>query len=514
MAGRRVSMRKIREVLRLNWEKGLSPRQISKSCSIARSTVQDYIKRAEEAGLAWPQAKDLDDTTLEHSLYRPKKSVEAPGKSMPSMFYLYKEMRRKGVTLQLLWYEYKQQNPDGYQYSYFSEQYRKYLKKLNPVFRNRYRAGEKMFVDFAGQTVDIVSSDTGEVLQAQLFIAVLGASNYAYAEALPSQDLPSWISAHVHAFTFFNGVPEVLVPDNLKSGVTKPNFYEPDINPTYQDMAQHYDTAVIPARPLSPRDKAKAETGVQVAERWILAALRNHAFFSIAELNQAIRGKLDELNDRPMQKIGKSRRNLFEVIDRPALKPLPAVAYEFAQWKKARVNIDYHVQVEYHFYSVPYQLVRDQVEVRLSSKTVEIFFKNRRVASHLRSFQRGGFTTLKEHMPKSHQKYLEWTPSRIIKWAAQNGPKTKKLVSAILDSKPHPEQGFRSCLGIMRLGKRYGAERLEAASARALAIKAFSFRRVESILKSGLDQQELFSEEPEPDAPPSHRNVRGNGYYH
>jgi len=514
MAGRRVSMRKIREVLRLNWEKGLSPRQISKSCSIARSTVQDYIKRAEEAGLAWPQAKDLDDTTLEHSLYRPKKSVEAPGKSMPSMFYLYKEMRRKGVTLQLLWYEYKQQNPDGYQYSYFSEQYRKYLKKLNPVFRNRYRAGEKMFVDFAGQTVDIVSSDTGEVLQAQLFIAVLGASNYAYAEALPSQDLPSWISAHVHAFTFFNGVPEVLVPDNLKSGVTKPNFYEPDINPTYQDMAQHYDTAVIPARPLSPRDKAKAETGVQVAERWILAALRNHAFFSIAELNQAIRGKLDELNDRPMQKIGKSRRNLFEVIDRPALKPLPAVAYEFAQWKKARVNIDYHVQVEYHFYSVPYQLVREQVEVRLSSKTVEIFFKNRRVASHLRSFQRGGFTTLKEHMPKSHQKYLEWTPSRIIKWAAQNGPKTKKLVSAILDSKPHPEQGFRSCLGIMRLGKRYGAERLEAASARALAIKAFSFRRVESILKSGLDQQELFSEEPEPDAPPSHRNVRGNGYYH
>jgi transposase len=507
-------MRKIREVLRLNWEKGLSPRQISKSCSIARSTVQDYIKRAEEAGLAWPQAKDLDDTTLEHSLYRPKKSVEAPGKSMPSMFYLYKEMRRKGVTLQLLWYEYKQQNPDGYQYSYFSEQYRKYLKKLNPVFRNRYRAGEKMFVDFAGQTVDIVSSDTGEVLQAQLFIAVLGASNYAYAEALPSQDLPSWISAHVHAFTFFNGVPEVLVPDNLKSGVTKPNFYEPDINPTYQDMAQHYDTAVIPARPLSPRDKAKAETGVQVAERWILAALRNHAFFSIAELNQAIRGKLDELNDRPMQKIGKSRRNLFEVIDRPALKPLPAVAYEFAQWKKARVNIDYHVQVEYHFYSVPYQLVREQVEVRLSSKTVEIFFKNRRVASHLRSFQRGGFTTLKEHMPKSHQKYLEWTPSRIIKWAAQNGPKTKKLVSAILDSKPHPEQGFRSCLGIMRLGKRYGAERLEAASARALAIKAFSFRRVESILKSGLDQQELFSEEPEPDAPPSHRNVRGNGYYH
>ena len=514
MAGRRISMRKIREILRLNWEKGLSPRQISKSCSIARTTVQDYIKRAEEAGIVWPQAQNLDDTALERILYAPKESVKASGKSMPSMDYLYQEMRRKGVTLQLLWYEYKQQNPDGYQYSYFSEQYRKYLKKLDPVFRNHYRAGEKMFVDFAGQTVDIISIDTGEISLAYLFVAVLGASNYTYAEAFPAQDLPSWISAHVHAFDFFNGVAEILVPDNLKSGVTKPNFYEPDINPTYLDMARYYDTVVIPARPCSPRDKAKVETGVQVAERWILAALRNHRFFSVSDLNQAIKSKLVELNDRPMQKIGKSRRELFQTIDRPALKSLPAAPYDFAEWKKARVNIDYHVQVDCHFYSVPYQLVREQVEVRLSSKALEIFFKNRRVASHLRDFKRGGFTTLKEHMPKSHQKYLEWTPSRIIRWAAQNGPKTKQLVCAILDSRPHPEQGFRSCLGIMRLGKQYGAQRLEAASKRALAIKALSFRRVESILKNGLDQQELFSEEPEPDVPPSHGNVRGNRYYH
>jgi len=507
-------MRKIREVLRLNWEEELSPRQISKSCSIARSTVQDYIRRAEEAALSWPQVKDLDDTTLERSLYPPKQPTKAPVKSMPPMDYLYRQMRRKGVTLQLLWYEYKQQNPDGYQYSYFSEQYRNYVKKLDPVFRHRYRAGEKMFVDFAGQTVDIVRNDTGEVLQAHVFIAVLAASNYTYAEALPAQDLPSWISAHVHAFNFFNGVAQVLVPDNLKAGVTKPNFYEPDINPTYHDMARHYGIAVIPARPLSPRDKAKVETGVQIAERWILAALRNHTFFSIAELNQAIKDKLVELNGRPMQKIGKSRRELFESIDRAALKPLPAAPYEFAQWKKALVSIDYHVQADYHLYSVPYQLVREQVEVRLGSKAVEIFFKNRRVASHLRSFKRGYFTTLKEHMPKSHQKYLQWTPSRIIRWAAQTGPHTSKLVSAILDSRPHPEQGFRSCLGIMRLGKHYGAQRLEAASQRALVIKAFSYRRVESILKNGLDQQELFPTEPEPDTPPSHSNVRGNGYYH
>jgi transposase len=514
MAGRRVSMRKIREVLRLNHERKLSLRQIAKSCSLARSTVQDYIRRAEEAGITWPQADDLDDTTLERSLYPPKESPENTGKAMPSMDYLYREMRRKGVTLQLLWYEYKQQNPEGYQYSYFSQQYREHLKRLHPVFRHRYRAGEKMFVDFAGQTVDIVSSDTGEIHPAQIFIAVLGASNYTYVEAFPSQDLPSWISAHVHAFSFFKGVAEITVPDNLKSGVTKPNFYEPDINPTYLDMARHYDTAVIPARPKSPRDKAKAETAVQVAERWILAAVRNHTFFSIAELNQAIKGRLIDLNDRPMQKIGKSRRELFEAIDRPALKPLPTSPYEFAEWKKARVNIDYHVQVDYAFYSVPYQLRREEVEVRLTSTTVEILFKNRRVASHCRSFKRGEYITLKEHMPKSHQKYLDWTPSRIIKWAAQNGPKTERLVSAILDSRPHPEQGFRSCLGIMRLGKQYGAERLEAASDRAFTIKAFSFKRVESILKNGLDQQELFPEESNPDVPSSHRNVRGKGYYH
>jgi transposase len=279
-------------------------------------------------------------------------------------------------------------------------------------------------------------------------------------------------------------------------------------------MARHYDTAVIPARPLRPRDKAKVETGVQVAERWILAALRKHTFFSIAELNRAVREKLPELNNRPLQKIGKSRRELFETIDRPALKPLPAAAYDFAEWKKARVNIDYHIQVDCSFYSVPYQLVREEVEVRLGSAAVEVFFKNRRVASHLRSFKPGEFSTLKEHMPKSHQRHLEWTPSRIIKWAAKNGPKTEQLVSAILDSRPHPEQGFRSCLGIMRLGKQYGSERLEAASARALVIKAFSYKRVESILRNGLDQQELSSLEPEPDALSSHDNVRGQGYYH
>jgi transposase len=432
---------------------------------------------------------------------------------MPELSYLHQEMHRKGVTLQLLWYEYKQQHPEGYQYSYFCELYRRYLKNLDPVMRFQHRAGEKMFVDFAGQRVDIVDPDTGEISEAHLFVAVLGASNYTYAEAFPGEDLPSWITAHVHAFEFFGGLSEIVVPDNLKSGVTRPCYYEPDLNPTYQDMAQYYGIAIIPARPKKPRDKAKVESAVLVAERWILAALRNHRFFSIAELNKAIRQKLTDLNNRPMQVLKKSRREMFDTLDRPALRPLPAAHYEFAQWKTAWVNIDYHIQVEQHFYSVPYQLARQQIDVRLAANTVEAFFKNRRVASHKRSFIPGKFTTLIEHMPKSHRRYLQWTPSRLLRWASKNGPYTEKLAAAIMDSRTHPEQGFRSCLGIMRLTKHYPSERVEAACKRALHIKAFSSGSVKSILRNGLDQQECLLPEPEPDPPPSHPNVRGTTYY-
>lgn len=506
-------MRKIREVLRLRWEQNLSPRQIAKSCLVPRTTVQDYLRRAEQAGVSWPQAAGFDDTALERLLYPPKDSTTSARAPMPAMGHLHQEMRRKGVTLQLLWYEYKQQHPEGFQYSYFCRQYREYLKKLNPVMRFHHRAGEKMFVDFAGQTVDIIDGVTGEISEAHLFVAALGASSYTYAEAFPGEDLQSWITAHVHAFQFYAGCPEVVVPDNLKSGVTRPCYYEPDINPTYQDLAQHYGIAIIPARAGKARDKAKVENAVLVGERWILAALRNHTFFSIAELNRAIREKLIDLNNRPMQVLKKSRRELYESLDRPALRPLPASPYQFAQWKKARVNIDYHIQVDRHYYSVPYQLVREAVEIRLTATTVEIFFKNRRVASHQRSPKVGGFTTLLEHMPKSHQRYLQWTPSRIIQWAAKNGPSTEKLVSAILDSRPHPEQGFRSCLGIMRLSRRYPAERVEAACNRALGIKALSYKSVESILKRGLDQQQPLIPEPEPDPSPSHPNVRGTAYY-
>ena len=506
-------MRKIKEVLRLKSLTGYSERQIAKSCNIARSTVQEYLRRAESSGLTWPMACELDDTALQDLLY-PQKAFSTPHKApMPQMDYLYRELHRKGVTLQLLWYEYKQNHPNGYQYSYFCEIYRHWVKKLDPPLRQHYLAGEKMFVDFAGQTVDIIDTATGELQKAHIFIAVLGASNYTYAEATSAQDLPSWINAHIHAFEYFRGVTQIVVPDNLKAGVTNPCRYEPDINPTYQDLAQHYGTTVIPARPGKPRDKAKVEAAVLLAERWILAPLRNHTFFSVSQLNQAIVEKRDELNNRTFKKLDTTRKKLYEIIDKPALNPLPTQPYEYSDWKKARVNIDYHVEVDRHFYSVPFQLAREQVDVRLTSTTLEIIFKNRRVASHMRSYVPGGFATLKEHMPKSHQRYLEWTPSRIIKWAGRNGPYTEKLVTRILENRPHPEQGFRSALGIMRLVKHYSPERVEKACARALSIRAYSYKSVKSILKNRLDQQPLLFDQTEQSQPSTHHNIRGKHYY-
>jgi transposase len=507
-------MRKIKEVLRLKWAHKLSNRKIAKSCLIARSTVADYLLRAKLAGLSWPLDPKLDDAALENLLFPvTDKSVSAE-RRMPDMQYLYRELRRKSVTMQLLWYEYKQANPDGYQYSQFCNLYRQWVKKLDLTLRQEHRAGEKLFIDYAGQTVSIVDPKTGEITEAQIFLATLGASNYTFAEASLSQDLPSWIKSHVHAFKFFGGITQILVPDNLKAGVTSPCRYEPDINPTYQDLANHYGISVIPARSGKPKDKAKVESAVLVAERWILAALRNHTFFSLNELNQAITLKLHDLNNRKFQKLNTTRRQLFETIDRPALKPLPSRPYEYAEWKKARVNIDYHIEIYRHYYSVPYQLAREQLDVRITSSTVEVLYKNKRVASHQRSYRKGGFTTLKEHMPKSHQRYLEWTPSRIIRWAEKNGPKTQKLITRVLDSRTHPEQGYRSSLGIMRLGKDYSPQRLEAACERALFINAYSYKSVHSILKNGLDQQPFLFEEIENTQPLNHHNIRGKHYYH
>lgn len=503
-------MRKIKEALRLK-ALGLSNRQIARSVKVARSTVSEYLRRASAAKLAWPLPESLDEASLERLLFPLDGEPEDP-KALPDFSYIHTELKRKGVTLKLLWEEYLAECPQGYRYTQFCHHYRKGLKKIAPSMRQIHKAGEKMFVDFAGQTVPVVDSNTGEINEAQIFVAVLGASNYTYAEATWSQDLPSWISCHTHAFSFFGGAAKITVPDNLASGVTKACRYEPDINPTYHGMALHYGTVVIPARVAKPKDKAKVESGVQVVERWILARLRNRTFFYLSELNQAIAELLENLNHRPFAKLEGTRRTLFEKIDLPALLPLPITPYEFAEFKKATVNIDYHIEVCGHYYSVPHQLLKEKVEVRVTQRAVEVLFKGRRVTSHLRSYLKGGHSTRPEHMPKAHQKYLEWTPSRIINWAGKIGPETEKLVEAILAKKPHPEQGYRACLGIIRLSKAYSNERLEGASRRALEAGILSYQSLKRILKNNLDTLSLKEQQKLPLI--DHDNIRGPDYYH
>ncbi|MBI2983529.1 MAG: IS21 family transposase [Chloroflexi bacterium] len=507
-------MRKVKEVLRLTFGEGLSRRQVSAATGLPYTTIADHLARATKAGITWPLPEGLDDAALEARLFARPAIPDAASRPLPDWAELDRELRsKKNVTLALLHLEYKEQHPEGYQYTQFCRHYHAWRGTVDLVMRQEHKAGEKCFVDWAGQTVPIIDPRTGEiVLEAQIFVAVLGASSHTYAEAFASQELEHWISGHISAFEAWGGATRIVVPDNPRTGVTKAHRYEPILNATYAEMAAHYGCAVIPARPRKPRDKAKCEVGVQVVQRWILARLRKRRFFSLAELNAAISELLRWLNERPFKKLEGSRAKLFAELDRPALRPLPAIRYQFATWKSATVNIDYHIEVDHHFYSVPYQLAREQVDVRISATTVEVFRHGQRVASHLRSSVRGGYTTAPEHMPEAHRRHLEWTPGRIVRWAEETGPRTASLVKAVMESRPHPEQGYRSCLGIMRLGKRFGDERLEAACTRALAVSALSYRSVESILRAGLDRQALPQPAPEL-IPREHANLRGPDYY-
>jgi len=505
-------MRKVSEVLRLKFEAGLSNRQIAKSLSIARPTVAEYLRRFDATQLQWSETATLGEAVLEGKLFPPASRPANARRPEPDWADVHQELRRKGVTQMLLWQEYRSAHPDGFEYSWFCDHYRVFRAAVDVVMRQTHRAGEKLFVDYAGQTVDVVERSTGAVRCAQIFVAVLGASNYTFAEATWTQALPDWIGSHVRAFQFFDGVSEIVVPDNLKSGVRHPHRYEPDLNPTYQELATHYGVAILPARVRRPRDKAKVEVGVLLVERWILAALRNRTFFSLTELNRAIAGLLERLNARPFKKLPGTRRELFEHLDRPALRALPATPYEYAEWRKARVNIDYHVAVEKSYYSVPYQLVRRQLDVRITARTIECLHRGKRVAAHVRAHLPGQYRTVAEHMPKSHRAYAEWTPERLVRWADKTGPATAAVIHAILARYVHPQQGFRSCLGIMRLGKTYSTQRLEAACLRGLAIGSPSYKSLESILRRGLDDQAL-PEQSELTLAIDHDNVRGAEYF-
>ena len=537
MPAKRLPMRQIREALRLKYTLGQSNRQIGQALGIGRTTVGDCLRRVALAGLSWPLPDDLDDAALEARLFaQPGGRHHRP---QPDWSVVHRELKRPGVTLRLLWEEYRATEPDGYSLSRYCQLYHAWRSQISPVMRQRHIAGEKMFVDYAGHTIEVFDLDTGEVRQAQIFVAVLGASNYSYAEATWSQTLPDWITSHVRAMTFFRACPKIVVPDNLKSGVTKPCFFEPRINPTYADLAAHYGVAIIPARPRMPRDKAKVEVGVQIVERWVLAKLRHRHFTSLGALNQAIFQLIGELNRKPSRHLGASRLELFYQIDKPALQPLPKEAYEFAEWKQCRVGIDYHVEnpvcsriaakirhdepdlrsfapaggeIDKHYYSVPHGLKRQPITARITATTVELFHRGRRVAVHLRSRQARRHTTIDEHMPSAHRRYAGWTHERLREDAAAVGPDTACLVDAILRKKPHPEQGFRACLGILRLRKTYGPDRLEAACGRALLINGLSYTSVASILKNNLERQKP---EQSKDGPVIHHaNLRGGSYFH
>lgn len=512
MATERLTMRKTREILRLKWNLGLSHRAVHESLGVSHGAVSGTLARAEAAGLTWPEVSALDDLALEAQLYGAR-TAPARTRPVPDFGEVHREHRRKGVTLELLHLEYLGVHPDGYRYTQFCELYRAWLGRRGLTMRQVHRAGEKVFVDYSGKKPHLVDRSTGKLVEVELFVAVLGASSYTYAEATATQRSADWIASHIRAFEFFGGVTDLVVPDQLKSGVTRPCRYEPEVQRTYQEMAAHYGTSVLPARPYHPRDKAKVEVAVQVVQRWILARMRKETFFTLEALNGRIAELLDELNGRTMKRFGASRRELFERVEQAALRPLPGERFDYAEWKKVKVNVDYHVEVDHHYYSVPFQLAEEQVEARVGATTVEIFHHGRRVHAHVRSWQRGHHTTVPGHMPSSHRHHAEWSPSRIVGWAATVGPETARLVGAILGDRPHPEQGYRSALGIIRLGKRYGDDRLEQACARAFAAGARSYRHVDSILKNGLDQLPPPAAPAEEPAPVQHSNVRGHDYY-
>jgi transposase len=511
-------MRRIREVLRLRYECGLFHRAISAATGLSKGSVSDYLSRARQAGLTWPEASTLDDVELEHRLFAQPGRNEPPARVPIDFEWVHREMRRSGVTLQLLWVEYRDAaaaagSGRAYHYSQFCDLYAEFRSKVELSMRQVHRAGEKAFVDYSGKKPTIIEPATGEVVEVELFVAVLGASNYTYAEATRTQKTADFVGSTVRALEYFGGVPQIIVPDQLRSAVTGPDRYDPEINATYAEMAKHYGVAIVPARPRKLKDKAKVEAGVLIAQRWILACLRNRRFFSLDELNAAIAELLERLNARPFQRLDGCRRSAFASIDRPALRPLPPSRYEVADWKNATVNIDYHVMYDDRLYSVPHAIVGARVQIRATTSTIEILHKSRSVVVHRRCWApKGTPTTLEQHRPKSHRNYGAWPPSRIVSWAGTIGPSAAALVTHILETYPHPEDGYRKCMALIRTGKQYGPARVDAACQRAIAIGSPTRKSVEMILKRGLDRAPVPGAADEP-APVHHENVRGSTYF-
>lgn len=513
MPARRLPMRKVKDVLRLHYDSGFSDRKIARSLSVSRPVVKVTLDRFTASGLQWPAAGSLTEADLEARLYPSTPPAAAGARPEPDWKAVKLELTDKHVTRYILWEEYAAANEHALGYSQFCERYRQWLSHVDPVMRIEHKAGEKLFVDYAGDPAEVVDPKTGEVRHAQLFVGVMGASSLLYAEATWTQGLEDWIMSHVRALSFYGGVPEVIVPDNTKTAVTHACYYEPTLNRTYADLAEHYHTAILPTRVRRPKDKAKVEAGVLHAERQILGRLRNRQFFSLAALNEAIAEIVDDINDKRFQKMDASRRSLFDATDAKALRPLPPTAFEYAQWKSCRAGANYHIEIDKHFYSVPHAYMRRRLHVRMTSYVVEIFNRDERIACHTRSYHKHAYTTLADHMPSNHRGYAEWSPKRIEKWAATVGPATMQFCHLLMEARRHPEQGYRACMGVMRLGTRYGNDRLEAACARAVAARAIRYKSVESILNSGLDALPLAQGGPHAPTPTHHEYVRGPEYY-
>ena len=512
MPTNRITMRQIRETLRLHLQAGLSYSEVGRTLKISKSVAGKYVSLARAAGVDWAMVQTLTDDELDARLYLPA-LPRSSHQLAPDFALVHQELKRAGVTLQLLWEEYAKDNPLAYKYTSFCVKYREWAMGLKRSMRQTHVAGEKLFIDYAGQTVAIIDAATGEITRAQIFVATLGASNYTYACATARQTTADWIGAQVQALEFFGGVPRLIVPDQTRSLVKNPERYDPQPNRLYDEFAAHYGCALLPARPAHPRDKPKVENAVLVVERWILARLRNRRFFSLIELNQAIALLLVDLNQRAFKKLPGCRRSAFDLLDAPALQPLPATRFEFFKWKSAKVNIDYHVEFDGHYYSVPHALVRTTVELRVTANLVECFSSNQRVACHPLSHQRGRHTTTPKHMPASHRAHLEWTPQKLIDWGLRIGVSTAAVVTWQLEHRPHPEQGYRACLGMQRLAREYTPARLEAACTRALAIRSPNLKSVTSILKRGLDRQHSLPTITS-SALPVHENIRGPDYFH
>lgn len=509
---RRTDVKDMRSILRLTYEQGLSVRAVSERLKLSKTTVSTYLLRARQAGLTvWPLPPGYDDDAAVERLVFRRVGRPAQDREEPDWPLVAREIKRKGVTLVLLWQEYRAAHPNGYGYTWFCDRFLSFQRRTHVSFRNRHEAGAVMQTDYAGQTVPLIDPVTGVITPAQIFVAVLGASSFTFAMASLSQQLPDWIDAQCRALSFIGGVPRAIVCDNLKSGVVKALWFEPTLSATFAAMAEHYDTTILPTRSRRPRDKGKVEGAVLIVERWILARLRNRRFFSLADLNAAIADLLVDLNDRPMRHVGKSRRAIFEEIERTALATLPTSVFEYAEWKTARVHPDYHIEADKTFYSVPHRLIGRQVDVRLTHRVVEIFYDHVRVASHMRTSQRRGHVTVNEHMPKSHQRYANISPASLIERARKTGPNTAMFVERLMVDKPHPEQGYRSAMGILSLARRYEHDRLEAACDRALVIGAVTYSSVNAILKAGLDKIQPTTGPLKPT--PAHGNIRGGSYY-